>query len=82
MVKRIIKTLKTISNKLKSIIFDIKYKTGIAREGKDFCTCGMYTFCSQCGESYSGITYKPCDDKNLKNDRLKYFISLDNNASN
>lgn len=34
--------------KFRSKVFDIKYKLGIAKEGKDFYTCGQYFFCEEC----------------------------------
>jgi hypothetical protein len=33
---------------MKRLIFWIKYKLGIAKEGKDFYTCGQYYFCDEC----------------------------------
>lgn len=36
-------------------IFDIKYKLGIAKEGKDFFNCREYAFCEECTTSD-----KPC----------------------
>lgn len=33
---------------MKWIIFKIKYKLGLAKEGKDFFTCGGYDFCLDC----------------------------------
>jgi hypothetical protein len=36
-------------------IFDIKYKFGIAEEGKDFFNCREYDFCENCTSSN-----KPC----------------------
>ena len=33
--------LHPLRHKLGSLIFDIKYRLGIAKEGKDFITCGQ-----------------------------------------
>lgn len=46
------------------IIIGIKYKLGISKEGKDFFTCGYYSFCNSCNDSY-----KPCEkhDQDGKN---------------
>ena len=52
---------------MKKPIFRIKYKLGIAKEGKDSFTCGYYHFCKECKQSN-----KPCN--NLKGqDGAKYF---------
>lgn len=32
------------------ILFFVKYKSGIAKEGKDFFTCGEYDFCYPCSK--------------------------------
>ncbi|WP_291637774.1 hypothetical protein [Clostridium sp.] len=51
--------INTIMNVLRQAIdkniFDMKYKLGIAKEGKDFFSCSEYDFCVECTPSD-----KPC----------------------
>jgi len=36
----------------KGILFRLKYKLGIAKEGKDFFTCGKYEWCKNCQRDF------------------------------
>lgn len=53
---------------MRKLTFRMKYKLGIAKEGKDFFTCGYYQFCNNCKTQS-----KPCHKYLGRQEGIQYL---------
>lgn len=59
-------------------LFKLKYKLGMAQEGKDFFTCNQYDFCKWCTKAHNPCEeYKHGQSKEILQDNLKYVFCDD-----